>query len=105
MFGFGMQELLVVMAVALILFGADKLPELARMLGKGLAEFRKATSDLKDSIDLDGKPKRHPRPPVERRVQDGPERLAPPADTDAVPGKDRDDREGDDIDQDDKSKA
>ena len=50
MFGIGTGELLVILVVALIIIGPNKLPELARVLGKGLAEFRKAADDLKSSV-------------------------------------------------------
>jgi TatA/E family protein of Tat protein translocase len=53
MFGIGPVELLVVFVVALLVFGPTKLPELARSLGKGLREFRRASSDLRRSIELD----------------------------------------------------
>jgi TatA/E family protein of Tat protein translocase len=50
MFGIGMPELLLILAVALIVLGPKKLPELARALGKGLAEFRRATEELKEEF-------------------------------------------------------
>lgn len=50
MFGIGLPELLMILVVALLVIGPKKLPDLARSLGKGLAEFRKATDDLKDTI-------------------------------------------------------
>ena len=50
MFGIGGPELLLILAIALIVLGPKKLPELARALGKGLAEFRRATDDLKDEF-------------------------------------------------------
>jgi TatA/E family protein of Tat protein translocase len=50
MFGIGMPELLLILAVALIVLGPKKLPELARALGKGMAEFRRATDELKDEF-------------------------------------------------------
>ena len=53
MFGIGLPELLVIMAIALIVIGPKKLPDLARALGKGMAEFRKATQEIKDSLDID----------------------------------------------------
>lgn len=43
MFGLGSQELMVILLLALLLFGAQKLPELARGLGKSIKEFKKAT--------------------------------------------------------------
>ena len=53
MFGMGMQELLLILAIALIVLGPKKLPEIARTLGRGLSEFRRATGELKESIDLE----------------------------------------------------
>jgi sec-independent protein translocase protein TatA len=41
------QEIFIVLVVALILFGAKKLPDIARGIGKGMREFRKATDDIK----------------------------------------------------------
>jgi len=51
MFGIGMPELLLVLALALIVIGPSKLPDIARALGKGLAEFRRATDELKHSFN------------------------------------------------------
>ncbi len=48
----GMQELLVIFLIVLLLFGSKRLPELARGLGKGLSEFKKAANDLKSELDL-----------------------------------------------------
>jgi TatA/E family protein of Tat protein translocase len=50
MFGIGMPELLLILALALIVLGPKKLPELARALGKGMSEFRRATDELKDEL-------------------------------------------------------
>ena len=53
MFGIGLPELIIIMVIALIVIGPSKLPDLARALGKGMAEFRKATQEIKESLDLD----------------------------------------------------
>jgi len=50
MFGIGMTELIVILVVALLIFGPARLPELARSLGRGLAEFRRASTDLRRSL-------------------------------------------------------
>lgn len=50
MFGIGMPELILILGLALIVLGPKKLPELAKALGKGLAEFRRATDELKDEF-------------------------------------------------------
>jgi len=49
----GLWEILLILAVALIIFGPAKLPELGRSIGNGLKEFRKATKELKDTISLE----------------------------------------------------
>ncbi|MDM8517975.1 Sec-independent protein translocase protein TatB [Desulfobacterales bacterium HSG16] len=53
MFGMGMTEVLVILAVALIFIGPKKLPELARSLGRAMNEFKKAASEIKESMDVD----------------------------------------------------
>jgi sec-independent protein translocase protein TatB len=47
MFGIGMTELLVIFVIGLLVLGPKRLPELARSLGRGLAEFRRASLDLR----------------------------------------------------------
>lgn len=52
MFGpIGMPELIVIMVLALIIFGPRKLPELGRSLGRSLNEFKKASNELKHTLD------------------------------------------------------
>ena len=53
MFGIGMPEMILILAVALIVIGPKKLPDLARSLGKAMGEFKKATRDLKESMQID----------------------------------------------------
>jgi Tat protein translocase TatB subunit len=53
MFGIGMTELVVILAIGLLVLGPKRLPDLARSLGKGLAEFRRASTDLRrEFIDV-----------------------------------------------------
>lgn len=47
----GFPELIVIFVVALLVFGPKRLPELGRSLGRGIAEFRRASTDLKTSIE------------------------------------------------------
>ncbi len=54
MFGIGTTEILLILVVALLVIGPTKLPEVARALGKGMAEFRRMSSDVKRTIDLEG---------------------------------------------------
>ena len=49
----GVPEMLFILAVALLIFGPKRLPELGRTIGKALGEFRRATTDLKRSIDVE----------------------------------------------------
>ena len=53
MFGIGMPELLLILAIALIVIGPKKLPDLAKSLGRTLREFKKATNEFKDTIQID----------------------------------------------------
>ncbi|WP_419659749.1 TatA1:sec-independent protein translocase protein [Desulfosarcina variabilis str. Montpellier] len=53
MFGIGMPEMILILAVALIVIGPKKLPDLAKSLGRALGEFKKATNELKDSFQID----------------------------------------------------
>ena len=54
MFGIGMPEMLVILALALIVIGPKKLPDLAKSLGRTMREFKKATSEFKETIQLEG---------------------------------------------------
>lgn len=62
MFGLGMTEIVLILVLALILLGPQKLPDAAKQLGKGLREFRKATDDLKSQFEgelyADDRPKK-----------------------------------------------
>ncbi|MCF8106499.1 MAG: Sec-independent protein translocase protein TatB [Desulfohalobiaceae bacterium] len=53
MFGIGTTEVLIILVVALLVIGPSKLPEVAKALGKGMAEFKKMSSDVKRTIDME----------------------------------------------------
>lgn len=51
MFGLGVQELLIIFVIIMVLFGAKKLPEMGKGLGKGIREFKNATNKLEEDDD------------------------------------------------------
>jgi Tat protein translocase TatB subunit len=53
MFGLGMPEILLILAIALIVIGPKKLPELAKTLGRAMGEFKRSAQDFKRSIDME----------------------------------------------------
>jgi sec-independent protein translocase protein TatB len=55
MFGLGIGEIVIILVLALILLGPEKLPDTARQLGKGLREFRKATDELRSQFEKEVK--------------------------------------------------
>lgn len=64
MFGIGMPELLVILVVALIVLGPKRLPEIARSLGRGMAEFRRASNEFSRTLSASlEEPPQQPAPP------------------------------------------
>ena len=53
MFGIGMPEMILILAIALVVIGPKKLPDLAKSLGRAMREFKKATSEFKETMQID----------------------------------------------------
>jgi sec-independent protein translocase protein TatA len=68
----GLPEIAFIVLIALLIFGPKKLPEIGRTLGRGMAEFRRATDELKRSINTELALDESPLPPVlrTRRIED-----------------------------------
>jgi TatA/E family protein of Tat protein translocase len=84
MFGIGFQEMLIILVVVLIFFGPKRLPDLAKSLGKGIAEFKKASEEVRKGIEeavkeeSAGEGPKTPETPT-AAAGEGPEQPAPGA--------------------------
>jgi len=65
MFGLGAPELIFIFILALLIFGPKKLPQIGRTIGKGMAEFRRASTELQRAVntEIEEPPPRRPPPP------------------------------------------
>ncbi len=81
----GALELLIIFIVVLILFGAKRIPEIARGLGKGIREFKSATSEISRELTVEHKQQRYYQPPAQQPIHTSqpqnphPQSAVPPA--------------------------
>ncbi|MBD3335538.1 MAG: hypothetical protein GF355_08475 [Candidatus Eisenbacteria bacterium] len=73
MLNLGTQEVLVIFLVTLLLFGGRRLPEVARALGKGMRDFRRAMNDVQRQVDLTAEDRSVRRPPPSARESQPPD--------------------------------
>ena len=80
MFNIGLPELLIIVAIALIVFGPNKLPELAKAFGRAMREFKKATEEVKESFEAETKDLEEFKHTLtdENLLADLAERISPP---------------------------
>jgi sec-independent protein translocase protein TatA len=84
----GPGELLLLLIIILVIFGPGRLPEIGQAVGKGIREFRKASSDITEATRLDASPAQPsatpaPTPPMAGPAGAPPSPVAPPVDDDA----------------------
>ena len=76
LFNLGGGEIILILALILILFGARKLPELAKGLGQGIKEFKKATREVTDEIHASVDDSHYTPPPPAKRLDEPPQKVA-----------------------------
>jgi TatA/E family protein of Tat protein translocase len=73
----GMPELIIIFVIALIIFGPRKLPELGRSLGKSLAEFKRASNELRNTLDEEIRLEEQQQQRAEKKAAAGPSAVVP----------------------------
>jgi TatA/E family protein of Tat protein translocase len=75
----GWPEIMVILVIALVIFGPRKLPQLGRTLGKALGEFRRATNELKNTLELEvHKEEEKQNAPQRKKAEEAYSRRQPP---------------------------
>lgn len=73
MFGLGVPELVIILVIALVIFGPKKLPEIGQALGKGIREFKKGTQDiqkdLESAVKMEDEPKAETKPKADESAK------------------------------------
>jgi TatA/E family protein of Tat protein translocase len=72
MFGLNTQELLIIFLIILLLFGASRIPEIGRALGRGIRDFKRATRDLENEVEGREPPRKATPEREEPRPENGP---------------------------------
>ena len=98
MFGIGMPEMILILAIALIVIGPKKLPDLAKSLGRAMREFKKATNELKETMHIDSD-----LAEVKKSFNDFSEDVKDTVDLSLTPEKKKNDAAGKDGTADDKN--
>lgn len=75
----GAPELIIILVIALLILGPGKLPEVGASIGKSIREFRKASSDINDSVKVDTSPLPPAPPPANAPAADAPAASSEPA--------------------------
>ncbi len=82
MFGIGAQELMIIFLIVLLLFGANRIPEIAKGLGRGIRDFKRATREIDDEVRSSDDDR--------RRINERPVSTPPPSETSSTrPGQDK----------------
>ncbi len=83
--GIGMQELIVIFIIALLVVGPKKLPHIARALGRGFGEFKRAVNDVRNTLDTEMHVNDTPPKSGNRHISLPPQPSSPPSSEQAAP--------------------